>query len=170
MSDRPVLASTEPWEKVAVMVPDVMWDQQRQIYRMWYSGGGQYEPDAIGYATSPDGLHWTKHPANPVMRPDPKCPWEQHLVTGAHVVKVGDAYVMFYIGFRDVHHAQIGLAAPRRHQRLAAPQRQSDRPPGRRQVGQRRLLQAHQHLRRAEVAALVQRPPGWCGANGVGHA
>jgi predicted GH43/DUF377 family glycosyl hydrolase len=110
MSDKPVLASVEPWEKVAVMAPDVMWDEKQGIYRMWYSAGGQYEPDAIGYATSPDGLHWSKHPANPVMRPDPKCEWEKHLVTGAHVLKEGDGYVMFYIGFRDIKHAQIGLA------------------------------------------------------------
>ena len=27
---------------------------------MWYSGGEQYEPDAIGYATSKDGIDWTK--------------------------------------------------------------------------------------------------------------
>jgi predicted GH43/DUF377 family glycosyl hydrolase len=110
MSGKPVLAPTVPWEKVAVMVPDVLWDEKRAIYRMWYSGGGQYEPDAIGHATSADGLHWTKHPGNPVMRPDPQCPWEAHLVTGAHVVKQRDGYAMFYIGFRDIHHAQIGLA------------------------------------------------------------
>ena len=38
---------------------------------MWYSGGEQNEPNAIGYATSPDGLTWTKHGSNPVFVPDP---------------------------------------------------------------------------------------------------
>ena len=43
------------------------------------------------------------------------------------VEKRGDWYVMFYIGFRDEHHAQIGLArSQRRHHRLAAPSGQSD--------------------------------------------
>ena len=56
MSDRPVLSPEQPWEKVAVMCPHVLWDEQAQLFRMWYSGGEQNEPNAIGYATSPDGL------------------------------------------------------------------------------------------------------------------
>jgi predicted GH43/DUF377 family glycosyl hydrolase len=110
MSEKPVLVPEKPWEKVAVMCPDVLWDDSQNLYRMWYSGGGQYEPDAIGYATSPDGRVWTKHADNPVMRPDPASPWEQHLVTACQVMKYGDGYVMFYIGFRDIDHAQIGIA------------------------------------------------------------
>jgi hypothetical protein len=39
------------------------------LYRTWYSGGGQYETDAVGYATSPDGLRRTRHPNNPVFAP-----------------------------------------------------------------------------------------------------
>ena len=112
-SDRPVLSPEEPWEKVATMCPHVMWDPQENIYRMWYSAGDQYEPDAIGYATSNDGLTWKKLSANPVFRPDPALPWEQHKVTAVQVQKLGDWYVMFYIGFRDVDHAQIGLARSR---------------------------------------------------------
>ena len=69
MSDKPVLSPDKPWEKVAVMCPHVIWDEQAKIFRMWYSGGEQYEPNAIGYATSPDGLHWTKHVSNPVFGP-----------------------------------------------------------------------------------------------------
>jgi hypothetical protein len=44
MSGKPVLASEEPWEKVAVMPPHVMWDEATKQCRMWYSGGGQGEP------------------------------------------------------------------------------------------------------------------------------
>jgi predicted GH43/DUF377 family glycosyl hydrolase len=110
MSDRPVLAPEEPWEKVATMCPHVLWDDQARLFRMWYSAGDQYEPDAIGYATSPDGLKWTKHPSNPVFKPEPSLSWERAKVTGVQVEKRGDWYVMFYIGFRDRDHAQIGLA------------------------------------------------------------
>jgi predicted GH43/DUF377 family glycosyl hydrolase len=110
MSDRPVLSPEKPWEKVAVMCPHVLWDAQSRLFRMWYSGGEQNEPNAIGYATSAEGLHWTKHPANPVFTPDPKLDWEKHKVTACQVERVGDWYVMFYIGFRDEPHAQIGLA------------------------------------------------------------
>ena len=112
-SPKPVLSPTEPWEKVALMCPHVLWDGERRLYRMWYSGGEQYEPDAIGHATSPDGLVWTKHKANPVFRADPGSPWERHKVTACQVLRHRGGHVMFYIGFRDTHHAQIGLARSR---------------------------------------------------------
>ena len=109
-STEPVLSPDQPWEKVAVMCPDVTWDAAAQIYKMWYSGGDQYEPDAIGYATSPDGLHWTKLAQNPIFVPDPQSAWEQHKVTACQVIPDADGYTMLYIGFENVQHAQIGLA------------------------------------------------------------
>jgi predicted GH43/DUF377 family glycosyl hydrolase len=109
----PVLSPDQPWEKVAVMCSDVMWDDAAQQFRMWYSGGEQYEPDAIGYATSPDGNTWTKFAANPIFKADPKNAWEQHKVTACQVVRHGDWYYMFYIGFLDLHRAQIGIARSR---------------------------------------------------------
>ncbi|UCG49032.1 MAG: hypothetical protein JSU94_04465 [Phycisphaerales bacterium] len=112
-SDRPVLSADEAWEKVAVMCPHVIYDEEQRLYRMWYSGGEQYEPDAIGYAESPDGLHWGKRKDNPVFLADAESEWEQHKVTACQVIRDGDWYVMFYIGFRDVDHAQIGVARSR---------------------------------------------------------
>lgn len=109
-SDEPVLVPDQPWEKVAVMCPDVQWDEKLKQFRMWYSGGEQYEPDAIGYATSPDGVHWTKSPQNPIFKADPSHTWEQHKVTACQVVRHGGWYYMFYIGFRDVDHTAIGIA------------------------------------------------------------
>src|SRR6266446_1335140 len=113
MSDRPVLSAEQPWEKGALMCPHVLWDEKTKEYRMWYSGGGQYEPDAIGYATSRDGLHWSKREDNPVFRPKKKSEWEQERVTGCQVVQQDGWYLMFYIGFRDIDHAQIGVARSR---------------------------------------------------------
>jgi glycosyl hydrolase family 32 len=69
-SSRPALEPALPWEGVAVMCPHAIWVQQESLWRLWYSAGEQYEPNAIGYATSPDGLRWTKYPANPVMTPE----------------------------------------------------------------------------------------------------
>src|SRR5437016_810649 len=71
MSNQPVLSADATWEKVAVMCPHVLYDDQTKLYRMWYSGGEQGEPNAIGYATSADGLKWMKHKKNPVFKPDP---------------------------------------------------------------------------------------------------
>ena len=108
--DGPVLTADEPWEQVAVMCPDVCWDEAAGLYRMWYSGGEQYEPNAIGHAISPDGRQWTKHAANPVFAADAASAWESHKVTACCVVPYAAGYALFYIGFRDEHHAQIGLA------------------------------------------------------------
>jgi predicted GH43/DUF377 family glycosyl hydrolase len=110
MSMKPVLSAQEPWEKAAVMCPDVIWDGARKIYRMWYSGGEQYEPNAIGYATSRDGIHWTKAEGNPIFRSDARDAWERQRVTGCQVILAGGWYYMFYVGFRDINHAEIGLA------------------------------------------------------------
>jgi predicted GH43/DUF377 family glycosyl hydrolase len=109
-SPRPVLSAESPWEKVAVMCPHVLWEEASQQFRMWYSGGEQNEPNAIGYATSRDGLNWTKHATNPVFQPDAGAAWERHKVTACQVVPHGGWHLMFYIGFRDEAHAQIGLA------------------------------------------------------------
>src|SRR6202034_511191 len=104
--DKPVLSPDQKWEKVAVMSPDVMWDEKAKEYRMWYSGGEQYEPDAIGYATSPDGRRWTKSAQNPVFKSDPTVEWEKYKVTACQIVQDDGWYLMYYIGFRDVDHAK----------------------------------------------------------------
>jgi len=113
MGAKPVLAPKAAWEKVAIMCPHVLWDRGRGVFRLWYSAGEQYEPNAIGYAESEDGLHWRKHPRNPIFTADRSHAWERHKVTACQVLKHGDWHVMFYIGFEDEHTARIGLARSR---------------------------------------------------------
>lgn len=124
MSEKPVLSANQPWEKAAVMCPDVIWDGNAKLYKMWYSGGEQYEPDAIGYATSSDGFTWKKGQDKPIFKADRKIEWEQYKVTACQVVSDNGWYLMFYIGFRDIDHAQIGIARSKdgvtEWQRLAA--------------------------------------------------
>lgn len=110
--EKPVLSPELPWEKEAVMVPHVIWDDKELIYKMWYSGGDQYEPDAIGYATSLDGYAWIKN-AEPVFLPSKGSGWDGSKVTGSQVLYIKGWYVMFYIGFKDVNHAMIGIARSR---------------------------------------------------------
>jgi predicted GH43/DUF377 family glycosyl hydrolase len=109
-SDKPVLSPQEPWEKVAVMCPHVLYDAEAKLYRMWYSGGEQYEPNAIGHATSRDGLTWTRHGKGPIFQREPKNAWEKDRVTACQVLRHGGWYVMFYIGFENEHLARIGVA------------------------------------------------------------
>src|SRR5438270_12823473 len=65
------------------------------VYKLWYTG---YDGTAdgrrmLGLATSPDGVAWTRHPANPLV-PD-------HWVEDVMVVKDGGRYLMFAEGEND---------------------------------------------------------------------
>jgi beta-xylosidase len=83
--DRPVLSPEQPWEREAVMCPHALYDGE-------------------------DGRKWTRHEKNPIFRPDPKNAWEKDRVTACQVVRRGGWHFLFYIGFADRDHAQIGLA------------------------------------------------------------
>ena len=85
-ASKPVLTPERRWENVAVMCPHVLFDEDSGLYRMWYSGGEQGEPNAIGHATSRDGLSWIKDPGNPVFRPDRSIAWEKDRVTACQVL------------------------------------------------------------------------------------
>jgi predicted GH43/DUF377 family glycosyl hydrolase len=112
-SPHPVVSAVEPWEGIAAMCPAVIWDEAAGIWKMWYSAGQQYEPNAIGYATSHDGISWQKYSANPVLKADSKFEWERDRVTAAQILRWKGWYYAFYIGFRDIDHAQIGMARSR---------------------------------------------------------
>jgi len=63
----PVMTRTEPWETRAICEPSVLYENG--LFKMWYMGSRTstgYNA-ALGYATSPDGLAWTKHPDNPIL-------------------------------------------------------------------------------------------------------
>jgi len=108
--DNPVLKPEAEWEYKALMCPHVNWDEEEQIFKMWYSGGQWIEPNAIGYATSKDGINWDKHKDNPVFAPIAENRWEMERTTGGQVIKMDGWYYMFYIGFEDVHSARICFA------------------------------------------------------------
>ena len=109
-STSPVLEAVGGWEKQSLMCPHVIWEGDR--FRMWYSGGDQFEPDAIGYAESADGVHWRRAPENPVLIPAGG--WEAARVAGACIVAREHDYLAFYIGFAEGYeHSSIGMARSR---------------------------------------------------------
>ena len=63
---------------------------------MWYSAGEQYEPNAIGYAESSDGISWKKYAENPIFQADPKIEWEKHKAAGCQVFQKDGYFYMFY--------------------------------------------------------------------------
>ncbi len=110
VTKEPVLVPEYPHEGFSVMNPYVIRDKKRGVFRMWYASGETYEPNVICYAESKDGIKWEKSPLNPVLvKGDDK--WEQDRVGGCEVHQLEDgSYVMFYIGYEDIHTARIGAA------------------------------------------------------------
>lgn len=93
----PVLVPTPgAWDSLVVLAPWVI--RTTGQYRMWYTGSATTGvlPSSIGYATSPDGITWTKRPA-PVLTPGPQA-WESAKVGLCSVVPVAGGYRMFYTG------------------------------------------------------------------------
>ena len=52
----------------------------------------------IGYASSPDGITWTKYASNPVMKTDQSGDWDNLGVMTPSVIKNGSTYQMWYTG------------------------------------------------------------------------
>ncbi len=96
----PVLAAGGGWESNLVFKPSVVFDGVQ--YDMWYVGEDASGTDRIGYATSPDGITWTKHTGNPVLDVDAEGTWDDHGVGGPSVLKVGSTYQMFFTGSNGV--------------------------------------------------------------------
>lgn len=110
MSGQPVLYSERPFEGESVMNPCVLWDEQDGLFKMWYSAGQTYEPNVLAFATSPDGIHWSKLPANPIFPPSRANVYEQERVGGCQVFQRDGWYYLFYIGYEDIDTARICLA------------------------------------------------------------
>lgn len=110
----PVFEPELPWERACcdvacncrwggVLEPSVLWDASTKTYRMWYAAVGDLGGVAtyrIGYATSPDGLSWTRA-ASPVLVPGAAGAWDSYVVS--HVNVVADACApglhMFFHGY-----------------------------------------------------------------------
>lgn len=57
-------------------------------YRMWYAANSFVVPHTVAMATSPDGIHWTKHRDGEPVR---GLGW---YVTGPAVIPIADEYLM----------------------------------------------------------------------------
>lgn len=109
VGENPVLSPTLSFEKNAVMNPCVLWDEEKKIFRMWYAAGDFYEPDAICYAESTDGIEWTKN-KEPLICANHQLKYKKKKVGACEVIKYHDYYLMAYIAYQNVHVSRIALA------------------------------------------------------------
>ena len=101
----PVLLPELDFENKSVMNPCVLWDEQKNLFRMWYSAGEKYEPDVICYAESKDGVSWAKNTA-PVLTKGLEV-YDKYKVGGCDVHKTANGYVMYFIGYQNIDNARI---------------------------------------------------------------
>ena len=94
------------------MNPNVLYDKEENIFKMWYAAGETYEPDVICYAISKDGFAWTKFEKNPIFIPNiNKLALDSFKIGGCDVHKISTRkYIMFYIGYSDINTARIFVA------------------------------------------------------------
>ncbi|CAG0947625.1 hypothetical protein ANRL1_04350, partial [Anaerolineae bacterium] len=96
----PVLlpGSSGSWDSAQVWDPTVLKDGN--TYKMWYTGRDGNGITAIGYATSSDGITWTKYNGNPVIPSDFFFAWNQ--ISSPTVIKENGLYRM-WLSSRDTY-------------------------------------------------------------------
>ncbi|MCP4257098.1 MAG: hypothetical protein GY774_06180 [Planctomycetes bacterium] len=99
----PVLSTGSGFDGYHVFFPFVMKDGD--TYKMWYTG---YRPTSqcdgsrneIGYATSPDGVTWTKYSENPILHTSSgSSSWAYSRVGEPTVIIDGGIYKMWFDGY-----------------------------------------------------------------------
>ena len=56
----PVVMADQPWEQLLFIYGTTIYDQQSRMYKMWYESMPDSTTTDICYATSTDGVNWTK--------------------------------------------------------------------------------------------------------------
>ncbi len=75
---------------------------EENVYKMWYDGHSNSTGWAIGLASSPDGIHWTKDTLNnPVLTTGAPGSWDDRAVWGAHIIHEDTTYKMWYSGIEN---------------------------------------------------------------------
>jgi beta-1,2-mannobiose phosphorylase / 1,2-beta-oligomannan phosphorylase len=89
-------ADSGKWDNSCASAPEVI--RENRQYKMWYTSWKDYSsPYYIGYATSSDGIHWTKYAGNPIFGPGTAA-WEIGGANGCSVMPVQGGYKIWYVG------------------------------------------------------------------------
>ena len=96
-------SGTNTWDQVVRERGYIL--REGDIYHMWYTGyqkkDGEDTESHLGYATSGDGLKWTRYKENPIF--------DSCMVEDMCVIKSGGSYYMFAEGRQDIAHLLISI-------------------------------------------------------------
>ncbi|MCW4007058.1 MAG: right-handed parallel beta-helix repeat-containing protein, partial [Candidatus Bathyarchaeota archaeon] len=99
VTDEPLIipsGGTTEWDANYISVWSVL--KRDDGYHMWYSGGIGDRNDGIGYATSADGLTWTKCAENPLLFVDDGVAWRDDRTYCPCVIEDGGVFKMWFAG------------------------------------------------------------------------
>lgn len=96
IENNPVLSFGNPgeWDDYWVYLPTVV--RVNDVFHIWYTGGDGNDHFAIGHATSPDGVIWTKDSLNPIITKG--YTWESQWVSSSFVTHEDTIFHMWYEG------------------------------------------------------------------------
>ncbi len=107
--DNPVLTvgPSGAWDSQSIAAPGAVLVDG--TYYLFYTGSGPGNIGAIGYATSSDGLHFTKYTANPILTGDGSG-FDAHYVGYPAVLYEDGIWTIYYAGWASGGQVQIGRA------------------------------------------------------------
>jgi hypothetical protein len=105
---------TSTWE--AVIGPFSI-HHDGSLYHLWYSAKSLFvdpttkkNPPRVGYATSPDGISWTRYAATPVFDATNALSWGADGISQLAVIRDGTTYKMWFVVPQTASESAIGLA------------------------------------------------------------
>ena len=108
----PVLEPGPPgsWDEMQINQASVLFKDN--IYHLWYSGIDIFNDNRIGYATSPDGISWTKDSLNPVINHGDPGNWDDEEVMHPYVLFEDNTYKIWYNGHDGVTQRILYATSP----------------------------------------------------------
>jgi len=89
------LGANGEWDDDFILFPGVIYDGN--IYHMFYNGSSG-SSERLGYATSPDGIAWTKDPSNPVLPLGEAGSWDEAAAVMGRAMLDGQTFKLWYAG------------------------------------------------------------------------
>jgi len=99
------------WDESGVADPFVL--RCGTTFYMYYLGQNRNRVQRLGVARSPDGVHWQKFMANPVLGPGPPGAFDERGTGEPAVFRAGSEFYMIYTGRSSAEERRLGAARSR---------------------------------------------------------
>jgi hypothetical protein len=104
------------WETSEVCPDDLVWNPETSKWHLYYHGGNNSGPRAIGLMTATDSsitgsTVWTRHANNPILEKGTAGQWDEFFVSDCKVFRIhATLWLMAYVGRINSGAGRVGLA------------------------------------------------------------